>query len=202
MVLLGHVHSFVMADSGFVTLLLITRVSPIVGNLSDISPSEEQACLDRNNRLVAGVKYTISLVLIVEPVVDTPDMRRGRAPMMSIPLLLAAVIVNSIIGMIELTVPYEDRMEVANELKRSKYEDLKRSCEENNWKVALWPVEVGVRGFTGASLAQVLKELGVVGKKRRDCIKRMSSEAEAGSRILWGMHRVPEWGRQENLQRR
>lgn len=93
MVLLGHVHSFVMADSGFVTLLLITRVSPIVGNLSDISPSEEQACLDRNNLLVAGVKYTISLVLIVEPVVDTPDMRRGRAPMMSIPLLLAAVIV-------------------------------------------------------------------------------------------------------------
>ena len=92
MVLLGHVHCLVIADSGCGTVLLIPRLSPIVGNLSDINPSEEQACFDRNSLFVAGVKYTICLVLIAEPVADTPERRRGSAPMISIPLLLAAVI--------------------------------------------------------------------------------------------------------------
>ena len=92
MVLLGQEQCLVIADSGCITVLFIPSVSPIVGNLSDISPSEEQACFDRNIRFVAGVKYTICLVLIDEPVVETPDRRRGSAPMISIPLLLAAVI--------------------------------------------------------------------------------------------------------------
>ena len=102
------------------------------------------------------------------------------------------------IGMVELTVPYEDRMEVANELKRSKYEELRQACERNNWKTRIWPVEVGARGFVGFTAAQVLKELGITGRKRTDCIKKMSSEAERCSRVLWNMHRVPQWGHQRS----
>ena len=98
------------------------------------------------------------------------------------------------LGIVELTVPYEDRMEVAHELKRSKYQELKESCERNNWSVAIWPVEVGVRGFISSSIYQVLKALAITGKKRKECIKAMSKEAERCSRILWSMHRVPNWG--------
>ena len=98
------------------------------------------------------------------------------------------------VGIVELTVPYEDRMEVSNELKRSKYEELKESCERNNWSVALWPVEVGVRGFVGASISQVLKALAITGKKRKECITAVSKEAERCSRTLWNMHRIPRWG--------
>ena len=98
------------------------------------------------------------------------------------------------LGMVELTVPFEDRMEVANELKRSSYEELKTACEANGWRVSLWPVEVGARGFISPSLHQALKSFGITGRKRRDCIKAMSSEAERSSRILWSMHKVPSWG--------
>ena len=104
------------------------------------------------------------------------------------------------LGILELTVPYEDRMEVANELKRSKYEELKTACEANSWSVVIWPVEVGVRGFISPSLIHALKALGITGKKRKDCIKAMSSEAERSSRILWSMHRVPNWGRDQDKQ--
>ena len=97
--------------------------------------------------------------------------------------------------MLELTVPFEDRMEVANELKRSSYDELKTACEANGWRVTLWPFEVGVRGFISPSLHQVLKALGITGKKRKECIRAMSAEAERSSRILWSMHRVPNWGR-------
>ena len=86
---------------------------------------------------------------------------------------------------------------VANELKRSKYEELKTACEANRWSVVIWPVEVGVRGFISPSLIHALKALGITGKKRKECIKAMSSEAERCSRILWSMHRVPIWGRDQ-----
>ena len=44
---------------------------------------------------------------------------------------------------IELTVPWEDHLQEANERKREKYQDLVMECEEKGWKVELWPVEVG-----------------------------------------------------------
>ena len=72
--------------------LLISSVSPIVGNLLEMSPSEIQACFERNRRFVAGLKYIICLVMIVDPSEDSPEIRTGRAPNISMPLLLAAVI--------------------------------------------------------------------------------------------------------------
>ena len=102
------------------------------------------------------------------------------------------------LGMVELTIPFEDRMEVANELKRSSYEELKTACEANGWRVSLWPVEVGARGFISPSLHQALKSFGITGRKRRECIKAMSSEAERSSRILWSLHKVPSWGQSKS----
>ncbi|KAK7901244.1 hypothetical protein WMY93_018013 [Mugilogobius chulae] len=51
--------------------------------------------------------------------------------------------------MIELTVPWEERMEEANERKRDKYEELKSNCQNRGWRAKCWPVEVGCRGFVG-----------------------------------------------------
>ena len=44
---------------------------------------------------------------------------------------------------IELTVPWEERMEEANERKREKYQDLVDECKEKGWKTWCWPIEVG-----------------------------------------------------------
>ncbi|KAI8480671.1 hypothetical protein Bbelb_415640 [Branchiostoma belcheri] len=69
--------------------------------------------------------------------------------------------------LLELTVPWEDRMEEANERKRMKYQELVSRCREKGWKTWYFPVEVGCRGFIGQTLWKALGQLGVTGKKRR-----------------------------------
>lgn len=45
--------------------------------------------------------------------------------------------------LLELTVPWEERMEEAQERKRGKYEELLEACRGNGWKTRCMPVEVG-----------------------------------------------------------
>lgn len=42
------------------------------------------------------------------------------------------------VGIVELTVPSEDRVELSGELKDAKYEDLKSEGERRVWRVRLW----------------------------------------------------------------
>ena len=46
-------------------------------------------------------------------------------------------------GVMELTVPNEDRVEVSNEIKRSKYAVLQVEGKKRGWSVQVWAVEVG-----------------------------------------------------------
>ncbi|XP_058485986.1 uncharacterized protein LOC131459868 [Solea solea] len=56
------------------------------------------------------------------------------------------------IVLLELTVPWEDRIEEANERKRAKYAALVEECQRNRWRARCHPTEVGCRGFAGQSL--------------------------------------------------
>ena len=47
--------------------------------------------------------------------------------------------------MVELTVPWEERIEESFELKKAKYEDLAQTCREGGWKTWVFQVEVGCR---------------------------------------------------------
>jgi len=64
--------------------------------------------------------------------------------------------------LVELTVPWEERIDEANERKRSKYQELADFCREKGFSTWVFPVEVGCRGFPAQS---VWKALGVLGKK-------------------------------------
>ena len=44
---------------------------------------------------------------------------------------------------IELTVPWEERLEEAHELKKAKYEDLLAEAKRKGWHTYCFPVEVG-----------------------------------------------------------
>ncbi|XP_077372334.1 uncharacterized protein LOC144033646 [Festucalex cinctus] len=87
--------------------------------------------------------------------------------------------------LLELTVPWEDRMEEAFERKRAKYEELAGECRSRGWKTRCTPIEVGCRGFAGQSLVWALKMLGVKGLHNRRAIKNISDAAEKASRWLW-----------------
>ncbi len=87
--------------------------------------------------------------------------------------------------LVELTVPWEDRVEEANERKRANYSELVTECRSNGWKARGEPVEVGCRGFAGQSLTRTLKLLGVKGQLCRKAIRNITEAAEKASRWLW-----------------
>ena len=95
------------------------------------------------------------------------------------------------LGVIELTVPIEERVTVSNELKRSKYQCLK---ENTKWNVRIWAVEVGCRGFLSSSMSTLFKQLGIRGKDRQRGFKKVCSAAEEASSVLWKMSHVERWG--------
>ena len=95
--------------------------------------------------------------------------------------------------LIELTVPWEDRIEVSHESKRLKYTDLVEDIRANGWSVSYFPVEVGSRGFTAKSLGFMFGSLGFSGQASRKACKSVGAAAEEGSQWLW-LRRSEPWG--------
>ena len=97
-------------------------------------------------------------------------------------------------GVVELTVPGEERIEVSGELKRTKYAGLQEEGRKNGWLVQIWAIEVGCRGFPAASMASFLKEIGIQGNERRRKLKRIGEVAENASRSIWRWSHFKSWG--------
>ena len=88
-------------------------------------------------------------------------------------------------GIVELTVPSEERVEVAAEMKREKYEAIVQGGKEKGWTVRVWTVEVGCRGFPAASMASFLKDIGIGGGERNRVLRRIGEAAESSSKAIW-----------------
>ena len=97
-------------------------------------------------------------------------------------------------GVMELTVPNEDRVELANEMKRMKYATLQVEGKKRGWTVEVWAVEVGCRGFPAASMTKFLKDLGLSGEKKKKVLRKVGEAAESASRWLWRCSSRLEWG--------
>ena len=63
--------------------------------------------------------------------------------------------------MVELTVPYESRMEETHTYKREKYLNLIKERRDAGYKAIAMPVEVGARGFIGSSVYDLLTKLSI-----------------------------------------
>ena len=98
------------------------------------------------------------------------------------------------LGIVELTVPNEDRVEVSGELKRLKYEQIVQDGRNNGWRVRVWAVEVGCRGFPAMSMSTLMKDLGYKGGERKKAIERLSKVAEEASHSLWKASHYKKWG--------
>ena len=94
--------------------------------------------------------------------------------------------------LIELTVPWEDRIEEAHELKMSKYEAIVTEARNKNWKAQCFAVEVGCRGFPGKSLAWMLRKIGVPSLQRKKAIKEIAEVTVRCSRWIW-LQRSSSW---------
>lgn len=59
------------------------------------------------------------------------------------PDIVVTSVVSKQVILLELTVPWEDRMEEAHERKRTKYSKLVEECQSNGWRARCQPIEVG-----------------------------------------------------------
>nr|XP_061836945.1 uncharacterized protein LOC133619721 [Nerophis lumbriciformis] len=92
--------------------------------------------------------------------------------------------------LIELTEPWEERMEEAYERKLRKYQTLILESQQNGWKAWNLPVEVGCRGFAGRSLWRALGLLGIEGLARKRLVANTTKRAEEASRWIWIQRKV------------
>ena len=97
---------------------------------------------------------------------------------------------------IELTVPWEERIEEAHERKKAKYSELVNNCSEKGWRVWCFPVEIGTRGFPGKSTSYALSQLGMRFKEKRAALKDVGEQAERCSTWLWLSRKNINWGSQ------
>ena len=70
-------------------------------------------------------------------------------------------------GVLKLTVPSENLIEVSTKLKKTKYAVLRSEGWKKGWGVTAWAVEVGCRGFPASSMASLLRDLGIQGGERK-----------------------------------
>ena len=86
--------------------------------------------------------------------------------------------------MVELTVPYEKRMEEAHIYKREKYKNLIKELENASYKAVVMPV-VGARGFIASSVYDLLTKLSICGNKRTKALKLLAEKAENSFQWIW-----------------
>ena len=89
------------------------------------------------------------------------------------------------IVMIELTVPYESRIEDAFVYKKEKYKDLAQELHRSGYDAEIWPVEIGATGFVATSAYNLFTNLSISGNKRNKALRRLSEVAERSSMYVW-----------------
>jgi hypothetical protein len=98
-----------------------------------------------------------------------------------------------VVVMLELTVPWETNMERAFVRKSGRYEQLATDARENGWRVGVYPVEVGVLGFVGNRMWNMLKAVGL---SKKDCLavkKQMEDVAARCSYDIYLHRKIDEW---------
>ena len=92
---------------------------------------------------------------------------------------------NSNVILVELTIPFESRLEQSHDYKTSKYEDLKKELEKEGYSVTVKAAEIGARGFVAGTLYQFLGQIGINRRNRSKSMKRLTEITENCSMWIW-----------------
>ena len=87
--------------------------------------------------------------------------------------------------LVELTVPWEENMEVAHERKMTKYDTLRMEIEAKGWKCKVLPVEMGCRGYASRTLIAYLRGIGLSASEIKKTTKVLEAAAESASSWIW-----------------
>jgi len=87
--------------------------------------------------------------------------------------------------LLELTVPWEERTDEANERMWSQYQELADLRREKGSSTWVFPVETGCRGFPAQSVWKALGALIMKDKTRKCAVQGLSKAAEGDFSWLW-----------------
>ena len=155
-------------------------------NKMDISQKQEKSYLDTANDWKLEVDLDGRLKIPAE--LSTTNLRPDM-------MLISRQTKQA--GFIELTVPSEERIEVSSEIKKNKYEAIAIEGRQRGWRVRIWAVEVGCRGFPASSMASLIKEIGYRGKDGKRVMEDISRAAEMASHAVWRWSQFKNWGNQQ-----
>ena len=74
---------------------------------------------------------------------------------------------------------------------------LTRQTQEGKtkgWRVRIWSLEVGCKGFPAVSLSTFFKDIGYSGGKRKRIIENIGKVAEQASHTIWKSSFYKNWG--------
>ena len=94
---------------------------------------------------------------------------------------------------LELTCCCEENIEEWHKKKFFKYDSLRQSIITNGWKVHLFPVEVGARGYCGTSVKSCFLRLGFSNKLVRSLLKSLSLSSIKASFHIWQCRENKDW---------
>ncbi|MGH0136670.1 UNVERIFIED_CONTAM: hypothetical protein FKN15_037521 [Acipenser sinensis] len=83
-----------------------------------------------------------------------------------------------LVHLVELTVPWEDAVDEAYERKKLWYAQLATEAEQRGWKVQVYPVEVGCRGFVSLSTTRFLKDVDEAYERKKLRYAQLATEVE------------------------
>ena len=89
--------------------------------------------------------------------------------------------------------PHEDNIQDAHERKEARYEVLVKECEEAEWHVEYFPVEIGCRGFIAPSLRKWLNVARLSLKKGNAVMKVLQETVEKASHWIWLKREDETW---------
>ena len=99
-----------------------------------------------------------------------------------------------IVHLLELTVPWESNLELAEERKEARYEDLLQQCEEQGWTASHSHLGVGARGYVDKKLLQLFRmEMGFSSTEIKQLRERVQEAAEKASLFIWLKRDVSTW---------
>ena len=96
---------------------------------------------------------------------------------------------------LELTCCCEENFEQWHEKKFLKYDPLSKSISSNGWKVYLFPIEVGARGYCGTSVKSCFHRLGFSGKLLKRLMKSVSVSSIKASFFIWQSKDSKTWNK-------
>ena len=68
---------------------------------------------------------------------------------------------------------------------------MSKELEKDGYSARILPVEIGARGFIGASAYNLLTKLSITGSKRSRALKTLAETAENSSRWIWSRRNDP-----------